>query len=157
MLGCTHATHVQTDNIKFTSENINKFSTERIWENLFGNSNCRACARSSTQFGAWGTRYQLQGWGSSAWTMALKRLEQKWMQSVPFWETMKPMGKKKKKRERKRKKRKEKAATVEITFFHKKKKTHTWHPLAIVPYRTLPFTSLLACISWPKPEAKVVC
>lgn len=153
MLGCTHATHVQTDNIKFTSENINKFSTERIWENLFGNSSCRACASSSTQFGAWGTRYQLQGWGSSAWTMALKRLEQKWMQSVPFWETMKPMGKKKKKKGKK----KQLLWKLHFATSLKKKKTHTWHPLAIVLCRTLPFTSLLACISWPKPEAKVVC
>lgn len=45
MVGCTRATHVRTDNIEFTSENINKFSIERIWGNLFGKSSCRAASR----------------------------------------------------------------------------------------------------------------
>lgn len=38
-----------SDNIEFTSENINKFSVERIWENLFGNSSSRAYTSSFTQ------------------------------------------------------------------------------------------------------------
>jgi len=52
-------------------------------------------------------------------------------------------------KEKKKKKGKKKQLLWKLHFATslKKKKTHTWHPLAIVLCRTLPFTSLLACIS----------
>lgn len=146
-VGCTRATHVRTDNIEFTSENINKFSIERIWGNLFGKSSCRAASRGVWR--SWNTTTPAPGtgklcsdrdklhwehWARSEHSAPLERPWNLWARAIgeTLWNYILTHG------------------TVS-----EKKKTCIWHPLAEVPSRTSPFTYFLTCISWPKPAAEV--
>lgn len=144
MGGCTRATHVRTDNIEFTSEDINKFSTERIWGNLFGKSSCRAA--SCGVWCSWNITTPAPGMGKLCLDhTALRTRGQKWAQCT-FGETMKPLGT---------------SYWGNFVKLHLDTRNSLWKEenvhlasLSKSPKQN-PSIHPFSCISWPKPAAEV--